>query len=234
MIILLVSVASPGAFAQGYVAWNVSPAGDIIAMTNAANYSGLSGSLGGGSTTGQPGTTGNVSGPYYFELLYSIVDTTTPTTLAELAANWTATGLQLENNQGVNNGRLNELNPVSAAAIDPSYTGGNLQVMLVGWSANLGTAYGGSGGVLSELQNWSTTEVAGSAYFGMSFVGTAILSTSSSTGTTIWSATQTAGGLISNPSSSPMVLYELAVPEPGTMALAALGAASLFLFRRRK
>lgn len=239
---LALSGFAAAAFAQGYVAWNVSPAGDIIVATNAANYSSLAAGLGGGAATGQAGgVQGNAAGlagnVYYFQLLYSTVDTTTPTSLTDLANNWTASSLQMQNLTTANNGRLTELNGASAAAIDPSYNGtGNLQLMLVGWSANLGTSYTGANGVLSDLQNWSTASagISGAAYFGLGFVGTSSLSTSSSTGTTIWSATQTAGGLISNPSASPMVLYELAVPEPGTMALAALGGASLLLFRRKK
>lgn len=209
---LAVSGLTAAAFAQGYVNFAASPGGDIISVTNSAAYSGLSSALGAGAATGQQGgaqgvtTTANV---YYYELLYSTVDTTTPTTLSDLAANWTATGLHLQNSTTANNGRLAALNGTTASAIDPSYTGGNLQVMIVGWSANLGTTFGGAGGVLSELQNWSGAIA--NAFFGESTVGTVALSTSSAAGSTIWtSGNYVAGGLIANPSTAPLVMNELA------------------------
>ena len=242
---LVASGIALGAVAQGYVNWSASPAGAIIVQTNSINYSSLSAALGAGAPTGQQGAAqGNTAGlagqTYYYELLYSTVDTTTPTSLTDLAANWTATGLIAPQSSTGNNGRLGTpLNANSAAELLPlgnSYTGQALDFMLVGWSANLGTTYAGAGGVLSELLNWNGTfaPIAG-AYFGESFVGNSTLSLSSSAGTTLWSTTQTAGGLISNPSSAPMVINELqATPEPGTLALAALGGASLLLFRRKK
>jgi len=228
-----------GAFAQGYVNWNGSPAGAIISQTNSLNYSSLSVLFGGGAATGQQGAAqGNTAGlsgnVYYYALLYSTVDTTTPTTMADLNANWTASGLQMTDSSTGNNGRINPQNASVAAAIDPSYSGGNLSLMMVGWSANLGTTYST---VLNELNTWpaSSLLITGPAYFGAGFVGQTPLSTSSVAGTTIWSTTQTPGGLISNPSTSPMVLSELeVVPEPGTLALAAISGASLLLFRRKK
>jgi hypothetical protein len=240
---LAMSGIALGAFGQGYVNWSASPAGNLISQTNSITYSGLSAALGGGLATGNSGgaaaqgnTAGFAGNLYYYELLYSTVDTTTPTTLADLAANWTATGLHAEDSLTGNNGRINPLAGTTATQIDPTYAGGTLDLMVVGWSANLGTTFAGVGGVLSELQNWGGSFAQlQNAYFGESYVGQGVLSTSSASGTTIYAPAQTVGGFISNPSSSPMVLNSLqAVPEPGTMALAALGGASLLLFRRKK
>jgi hypothetical protein len=229
-----------GAFAQGYVAWNVAPGANVIGQTNSITYSSLSVALGGGQATGnasgaQANAGGAALGAFYYELLYSTVDTTTPTTLTDLAANWTATGLHAQNLAN-GTGKITEIGGTSAMQIDPTYTSGTLYIMLVGWSANLGTTYAGTGNVLSELQAWSPGTAIQNAYFGESYVGTlTAISTSSSAGSSVFAASQTAGGLISNPLATPMVLSELqAVPEPGTMALAALGGASMLLFRRKK
>ncbi len=238
--LILTSLAVVGvsslAFAQGYVVFNVSPAGNVIGQTNSLNYSGLSAALGGGAATGQPnagqGNTASTS-VYYYELLYSTVDTTTPTSLTDLAQNWTATGLHMENSQTANNGRLSILNGTSASLVDPTYTGGNIDLMLVGWSANLGSTFTS---VLPELQNWGGTfNPVANSYFGESYVGVfASISTSSTTGSTIFAPAQ-GENAISNPSTAPLVLSELqAVPEPCTLAFAALGGASLLLFRRKK
>jgi hypothetical protein len=227
------------AFAQGYVAWNVIPGSAVIGETNAVNYSSLSGSLGGGANaSGQAGVTvGSASSMFYYELLYSSVDTTAPTTLTDLAANWTASGLFM-NNATTPNGRLaipaSSLN--SAAMVDPSYnqlTTPPLSLMLVGWSANLGTTFAGTGGVLSELQSWAG-QVTG-AFFGESVVGSQPISTTATAGTTLFNSAGPASGFIYNPSSAPLVMNELAtVPEPGTLALAALGGLSMLMFRRKK
>lgn len=224
------------AFAQGYVNWSTTPGASVIGNTNTINYSGLSAALGGGAATQQAnaaqgvtqGGASSAASVYYYTLLYSTVDTTTPTTLTDLAANWSATGL-MATNGATGNGRLNIANPAPINLVDPSYAGGNLNFMMVGWSANLGTAYSG---VLTDLQNWLTVNgtVVGPAFFGDGAVGSLPISTSSSAGTTVIGA-----GLVYNPSSAPLVLNELqATPEPGTLALAALGGASLLLFRRKK
>jgi hypothetical protein len=94
--------------------------------------------------------------------------------------------------------------------------------------------------VLNELQNWSTQGLAfgnngaNAAYFGVSAFGSGVQAVASSvTGNQVIGA---GAGEIYNPSSNPMMMNELGVtvPEPGTLALAALGGASMLLFRRKK
>jgi hypothetical protein len=236
---LAVSGFALGSFAQGYVNWNAGPAGDLISATNAATYSSIS-PLGTGTATGQAGgVQGNTAGlsgnVYYYELLYSTTASTAPTTVAGFSS-WTATGLLMEDSLTANNGRQNVLGASSSAMIDPTYVFGNtVYLMIVGWSANLGTTFAGTGGVQSVLSNWANDGIA-NAYFGESYVGTdTTLSSSSGSGSLVWAASQTVGGLISNPSSSPMVMNELnTVPEPTSLALVAMGAGSLLALRRRK
>jgi len=235
---LAVAGISGAAFAQGYVNYAAGSASVVVSL-NSSNYSTLSATLGANTPANAAGTVGlmpaSTAGLYYFELLMSTVDTTTPTTLADLAANWTQAGtsaLLWQNTAGAN-GRITTVGtPTAATQVLPaSYTGATeVSFMLVGWSGNLGTTYAGTGNVLSELQAWPVA-VTGTAYFGESTVAAINpVSTSSSAGSPIFGA-----GLIYNPSTTPMVLNALAaVPEPGTLALAALGGASLLMFRRKK
>jgi hypothetical protein len=228
----LVAVSfAAGAFAQGYVSWTATPGSSVIGVTNTTTYSGLSTNLGGGQATGlsQGNATGStaVGSFFYYALLVNTTGTatTTPTTLAGLSG-WTATGLYQTNNQS-GNGRLVPIaNPPGAV---PS-TGSAENFLLVGWSSNIVNGTNVST-VISDLNSWSTVggTITGNAFFGISAVATVTPSTSSSGPTQLF-----ASGLIFNPSTAPMELYLLAVPEPGTMALAALGGASLLLFRRRK
>ena len=228
-----VGIAS-ASFGQGYVTWNASPGQFVIGQTNSTQYSGLSASLGGGASTGG-GVVGNTvaggSSLYYYALLVSTTASTSPTSLTSLASDWTSSGLMMTNGPAAN-GRLNPMNPITAGAVPWSGSGAE-QFMFVGWSANLGNNYST---VLTELQNWSTqgSGIVGTAFFGVSSVGSTTPSSSSSVGVTLWGAA--GSGLISNTSTSPMQLFALQVapvPEPGTIALAALGGASMLLFRRR-
>ena len=96
--------------------------------------------------------------------------------------------------------------------------------MLAGWSANLGTTWTS---VLYNIGN-NYSGVVGTPYFGVSSVGFGV----------------PGGGVPAQPvfhifgvgagQIQGFTLTAAAVPEPGTLALAALGGASLLLFRRRK
>ena len=223
-----------GAFAQGYIAWNSTPGANLIAWTNTTTYSSLSPTLGGGASTGggaAGNTVGGGSSTFYFALMVNTSGSlqSAPTTLAGLSS-WSYTGLIMTNGSAAN-GRLTPANTQGAGAVAYPANSGAENFMLVGWSANFGTTNATT--VISDLNNWSTfgSTVTGPAFFGMSSVGLVTPTTSPVSGATAFGST---GGLIFNPSTAPMVLYVLSVPEPGTMALAAIGGASLLLFRRRK
>jgi hypothetical protein len=227
LTILAVAGITGVSFAQGYVQWNSSPGQFVVGVTNSTVYSSLSTTLGGGQSTGT-GATGytssSASSLFYYTLLASTTDTSASTTLTDLANNWTSTGLVMTNGTFAN-GRINPVSPTLAATV--SYTT-TTEFELVAWSANLGTSYAT---VLNELKNWTTvgSTIQGTAFFGVSSASAILPSSSSAVGTSLFGTTA-----IYNPSTSPLELYALAVPEPGTMALAALGGASLLLFRRKK
>ena len=213
------------ASAQGTVQWT-GVANALIAQTNGTVFSSFEAAGTANQLTGGPGNTlGSGATQYYYELLVSSSSSTAPTTTAGLAA-WSDTSLEAENGAAAN-GRITQLNPSTDNVANNWAAGTSENVILVGWSANLGTTWST---VLNELQNWGADQIA-NAYFGVSSVGT-LTSGTANPGVIVFGAN---AGQINNAAGSPEQLDLLGtVPEPGTMALAAIGGASLLLFRRKK
>jgi hypothetical protein len=223
-----------GAFAQGLVNWQAISFANMTAQTNATVASTFApGSLPGGGTIGGAGTL--TPGGFYYALLYSSytgVQASAPTTAAQMtAAGWQAAGPTATNSGTA--GRLFSTpsnNGLPVAGFVPGVTN---SVMMAGWSANLGTTWTAA---WNTIQNWATQSagVVGPAFFGLSNTGyIATLDNSTVPGVTVFGINPTAAGLPIQ--SLNTQLFQLsAVPEPGTLALAALGGASLLLFRRKK
>jgi len=233
------------AFAQGTVSWTGSSL-NLIVDTNGTTYSSFSAVNPGGQTgVGSIGATlGNTpannaalgfSG-YYYELLVSTTASSAPTTVAGLGS-WLDANLQATNSAS-NNGRINQTSSGGAGGVAGNTqatasnwpSGTTESVILVGWNANLGTTWSAA---LNNLQSQASLNPGplGGYYFGVSSMGS-LASASGNPGVTVFGV---GGGTIGNPSASPMVLEPLStVPEPGTLALAALGGASLLMFRRKK
>jgi hypothetical protein len=235
---LAISGLSVAAFAQGIVTWN-SVAGFLQVQTNDTVWSTFEPSAGQAAPTGTIGvTTGNANNAslgyggagYYYELLASANGTTAPTTVAGLSG-WLDTGLSGANATGT--GKMLQNNPSTGATANNWAAGAASGIVLVGWSANLGGSWAVAS---SNLVNWATAGVnntgANVAYFGVSSVGN-IVSGTAPPGPQLFG---TGAGQIASGAANPMQLDALAttVPEPGTLALAAIGGASLLLFRRKK
>lgn len=234
--ICTVAVAA-GALAQGTVNWSINP-GDYSAQTNTQTYSPLTGggSTGGGAIGRPLGGSGTGTGAYYIELLTEAYTgnggtvagggtVAQPTTFAQLAG-WSDTGLGGTNSPtsgaGVTIGG-------STQAIAANWAGGTTQsVMVVEWSANLGTTFANA---LATMEAGSWT---GNAFFGESNTGY-LLSGTGNPGVTPFAGSQgniTAGIPIFSQNTQ---LYLLApVPEPSTIAMAAFGGLSLLALRRKK
>lgn len=228
------------AFAQGTIGWNTINPNGMNAQTNTISYSPF---FGGGPTgiggAAQGATAGAYAG-FYYELLYNTAFTGSqiaqPGNLAALTGGaWIDTGLEATNAAVA--GRLFPVAPNSAAAV-AGWVGGigtvggtTNNIMMVGWSANMGTSWGA---VETLLNNWAIQGpgVVGNAFFGISATGYIVPNVSPANGPATAGTLATLNGV---PINSPLTqLYLLPVPEPTTLALASLGGLSLLLFRRRK
>jgi hypothetical protein len=216
------------AFAQGSVFWGgITPAA-MTAQTNTA----ISALFGGPSSGGVVGYTAVTAGGFYYELLYNTSFTGSqaakPTTLTALST-WLDTGLGATNATYVTAaGKLIPIAGTSQATV-PWAAGVTNNIMLVGWSANLGTTWSDA---FDTLQNWDSAPVYGNAFFGMSNTGYINPHTEGTDpGAILFGAAPTGRGL---PINSLNTQLYLVVPEPGTMALAGLSGFVLLMFRRRK
>jgi hypothetical protein len=224
-----------GAFAQGFANWVSSgmTAASITAATNTAVGTWFGGpGTGGVSGAANTGTAynGSAATGFYYELLYSSYtgSQATITSLSSLLT-WQDAGLQATNQ--LTAGRLNPTVPNTAATV-PWAAGTTDSIVLVGWSANLGSTWGVVSNLLAT-QGANGSYAAGS-FFGVSATGY-MAAGSANPGTTLFATGANSFGLPIN--SLNTQLYALptsVVPEPTTLALAGLGGLSLLLFRRRQ
>jgi len=205
--IIGLSVACIGAFGQGTV--NFINTSATLISTN-------------GATTG---ALANVANQYVFAILTApMVGFGSPQTSANITdGTWTFDGIYGNNIAAY--GRFSGGNNVATttgwgAGVTNSY-------VIVGWSANLGATWSSISNQLAS-GSWSANGYFGvsSIAFGMAGGGPSSLSPFGLFGTGPVAA--------GTPLTSGFTLYAVSVPEPSTIALAGLGAASLLLFRRRK
>jgi len=223
---------SGAAFAQGFINLSFGSA-SITFETNSTQYSPL-GTFGGQSTGGGAIglTAASDPGAFDYALLYSAqpVPGVANSDLNVWDGTWFSTGYTGTNNASANAGRVNTVQASGNETV-PWANGVTNNIILVGWSVNLGTSWTT---VSNELANWSTlgSGIVGPAYFGETSVGYIDPSLSTPGAAIIGNGTGTANGLPIFSLNSQ--LYLLPVPEPTTLALAGLGGLSLMLFRRQR
>jgi len=199
------SMAAYGAFAQGTV-YAINGSGLLIS-TN-------------GVTSGE---TQSSAGGYYYALL---IDSSTPTSANPLTGGWTYSGVTLTNlvNGVISGGTSATANGWAVNTYD------NYEI--VGWSTDGGT-YSTWAQVSAALSNGLTgAGLQSGSYYGISAEGNAEPG-GGSPALPVWHLFGTTDSAQGDPVGG-FVLNEVTVPEPGTMALAALGGASLLMFRRKK
>ena len=216
------------AYGQGNVNWATIPFNAMTAQTNETQSSPLLSPFGGVPIP--IGTIGPVApaGAYLFELLYAPytgVQAPVPSTWAQLTS-WSDTGLEAQS--AASAGRLAPINP-QAGAMVPWSPGTTDSIVMVGWSANLGSTWSACEASLNNL----AVNPIGPSYLGVSQTGyITTLATTTSPGAIVFGSAPTAQGLpIYSPNTQ---LYGPLIPEPTTMTLTGLGGLALWLMRRRK
>jgi hypothetical protein len=247
LTIVCAMAVSGAAFAQGYIQW-ATPTTGVSFQTNSTQYSPL---FGGQSVTGGSfGNTANTSLGLYDYILLSQADpsATLPTDTSVWDGTWTGNTVNgggqftaLSSGSGPGSlGRANQQVPNGSQQVNWA-NGTTRGVVIVGWSANLGTSWAAVSNALtleavhdySGVQALLAANGGGLPYFGETAFGY-INPTIGLPGIAITQAAPGAGANGLSLYSLNTQLYLLPVPEPATMALAGLGGLSLLLFRRRR
>jgi len=222
--VLFAGIAS--SFGQGTIA--VYEVSGYLTYTNNATYS--SGSNGVYSTSG--GLAAATANAYYYALLIQPATNGTISTINPLDPNYSV-GMLATNFgpaggiRGPGAGSGTAVTPWAAPTAGTYSSAANQDYyLLVGWSANLGSTWSAVSAELNS-SSWTTNGFFGVSKLGLGYAGGG---PNSLTAPNIFGTGVNAGGLTTG-----VTLYAVsAVPEPSTMALAALGGASLLLFRRRQ
>jgi hypothetical protein len=231
---IALSVVATSGYSQGVVAFSGGG--------NAATRTSTNSVVGGAAT----GSTAATAGLYYYALFASANQTsingsTAPVSglsanyvfnnlgtgvptggweLVGIGANIASAGRFSATSQGTTSAGQGAVNADGSLTVQLMTASSTANLVIVGWSANAGTT-------LTALEAWYAAGANG-GWIGQSGIGSGVLGDGASlpTPTLLGTGPGQVGGLLLGLTPS--------VPEPGTLALAALGGASLLLFRRKK
>jgi hypothetical protein len=186
------------------------------------------------TNAGIAGPTSPVPGSFIYGVFTapSTVTTIDAYLLNLLTSTWTFTGVYATNTALSTGGRF------SGGAGVPTVTGWPAGVtnsyLVLGWSANIGTTWSAVSSAMMDaaISSGGSTLIYG-GWLGASAIGFGAAGGGTG-GLPAFSLISTAGpDAQGTPISTGWQLYTV-IPEPGTIVLAGLGAASLMIFRRRK
>jgi hypothetical protein len=224
LTIAVASLTAASSQAQGFVVFGSST--QNVSTNNVTGGSVISdpalGSAAAGRTQG--------AGLYYYALFYSTSQTAINGSAAAQQGNAAEAllgglaGWSFSGDYGISTGTAGRWTSVGANADGTSTVAGLLggataQFAILGWSASLGTT-------LAALQASITAGSHG--YLGQSIVSGTL---QAGDGNLVLPGAISSAGA---PGIQGFTLGAISVPEPGTLALAALGGASLLMFRRKK
>jgi len=215
---LSLAALATGAFAQGFV--TIANNGGVTAVNT--------------MTQGVLAKTGTAASSFYYDVLInaSTVTTIDASLQGLAAAGWSDSGLTAVNGTGaLGAGKMTAVNTSSSAWAAST----EMSAIVIGWSGNLGTSVSNAlaavaGGHLGST-GWTGGTITGTEYVGYTTIATAVSGSTAGTAAALFNSLTSAS--VPVPISGTTTLFA-AVPEPGTMALAGLGVASLMIFRRRK
>jgi hypothetical protein len=219
--------AGATALAQGYI--NILNTPPTFFHTNTVAFGGSSGNMAGASR-----------GFFYFEVLTapSTVTSVDASLRGLLSGTWSDTGVSGTNTALA--GRVLGEGPTSA---NNWAVGVQQSFIVVGWSANLGSTWaqvrdealpfvtlqGANGSYY-----WHAEDILYSGFLGATTVGSAIAGQDTNSAARLFGNPVISDPQVPIPILTTTELYSVSVPEPGTLALASLGAGGLYLFRRRR
>ena len=229
--IILTSVCAAvmvvSALGQGTANWASIPFTAMTAQTNTTQTSPFGDffNTGGGA---QGATASATSGTlFYYALLFnnSGSQMAAPTTVAALNT-WQFTGLMATNSTVA--GRLTSIAPNTAATV-PWGAGVTNSIVMLGWSANMGSTWG----AVSNLLNHQDTDlIIGAQFIGTSTTGY-IAPGNANPGAIVFGNNPNAFGFPINSLNTQLFLF-VPTPEPSILTLVGLGGAVVLALRRRK
>jgi hypothetical protein len=221
------------AFAQGSVNWGNISSAYMTAQTNSTQYSPLFTSSG-TPVGGAQGAAYQGGNGFLYALLYTTYSGSQATigSFADLLT-WSDTGLMAKDaNLSFLAGQLSPIAGTTQATV-PWAAGQTDSIVLVGWSANLGTDWATVSGLLNS-GTYDSVLAGQNGFFGVSATGY-IAPNNANPGVSVFAGPgQTYGLPINSLNTQLYLLPTSVVPEPATFALAGLGGLSLLLFRRRQ